>query len=82
MQFVSYIRKTNSQLLSKIHEMLTYWNLIELFRPMIRKVISFVMGDMLRDLDQIEQMDSPRVIKTHLPLYLLNPTLLNTSKVI
>lgn len=61
--------------------MLTYWNLIDVVRPLIRKVISFVMGDMLRDLDQIEQMDSPRVIKTHLPLYLLNPTLLNTSKV-
>lgn len=61
--------------------MLTYWNLIDMFRPMIRKAISFVMGDMIRDLDQLDAMDSPRIIKTHLPLYLLNPTLLSTSKV-
>ena len=39
------------------------------------------MGDMMRDLDQLDQMKFPRVLKTHLPLYLLNPTILNTSKV-
>jgi hypothetical protein len=32
-------------------------------------------------LDQIESRPSPRVIKSHLPLYLLHPKLLDTSKV-
>jgi hypothetical protein len=30
----------------------------------------------------MEQMTEPRIIKSHLPLYLLNPKLLDTSKVI
>jgi len=33
-------------------------------------------------LEQIEARPSPRVIKSHLPLYLLHPKLLDTSKVI
>jgi len=32
-------------------------------------------------LEQIESRPSPRVIKSHLPLYLLHPKLLDTSKV-
>lgn len=31
--------------------------------------------------EMVEKMPSPRVIKTHLPLYLLHPNLLDTSKV-
>lgn len=50
-------------------------------RPFIRKAISLVLGDCLRDLEQIDQMAGPRIIKSHLPLYLLNPSVLNTSKV-
>lgn len=30
---------------------------------------------------QIDRMPSPRVIKPHLPFYLLHPNLLDTSKV-
>ncbi|XP_057378326.2 sulfotransferase 1A3-like [Daphnia carinata] len=75
-------RKANSPLVDKIMELLCYWNLMDWLRPFIRKAISLVMGDCLRDLDQIDQMAGPRVIKSHLPLYLLNPTVLNTSKVV
>jgi hypothetical protein len=31
--------------------------------------------------DQIEKMPSPRIIRPHLPFYLLHPKLLDTSKV-
>lgn len=62
-------------------ELICYWNLMDWLRPFIRKAISFVLGDCLRDLEQIDQMAGPRVIKSHLPLYLLNPSVLNTSKV-
>ncbi|XP_046656673.1 sulfotransferase 1E1-like [Daphnia pulicaria] len=47
-----------------------------------RKAISLVLGDRLRDLKQIDQMAGPRIIKSHLPLYLLNPQVLSTSKVV
>ena len=60
--------------------MIDYWNLMDMFRPLVNKAIGFVMGDMMRDLDQLDSMESPRVLKTHLPLFLLNPTILNTSK--
>ncbi len=33
-------------------------------------------------LDTVAKLSSPRVIKSHLPLYLLNPSLLDTCKVI
>lgn len=33
-------------------------------------------------IDQIEKMPSPRVLKCHLPFYLLPPNLLDTAKVI
>lgn len=35
----------------------------------------------LHSLEKIENMPSPRIIKTHLPLYLLHPELLDTCKV-
>lgn len=36
----------------------------------------------IHSLQNIEEMPSPRVIKTHLPLYLLHPNLLDTCKVL
>ena len=74
-------RKANSPLVDKIMELLCYWNLMDWLRPFIRKAISLVLGDCLRDLEQIDQMAGPRIIKSHLPLYLLNPEVLSTSKV-
>ena len=32
-------------------------------------------------LEKIDQLPSPRVIKTHMPFYLLNPALLDACKV-
>ncbi|KAI9553518.1 hypothetical protein GHT06_021436 [Daphnia sinensis] len=77
-----FLEKANSPLVDKIMELLCYWNLMDWLRPFIRKAISLVLGDCLRDLEQIDQMAGPRVIKSHLPLYLLNPSVLNTSKVV
>ena len=37
--------------------------------------------DNLITIDKIEEMTSPRVIKSHLPFYLLPPKLLDTAKV-
>lgn len=68
-------------LLSKALEICSYWNLMDFVRPIVKKGISWVMGDLMRDLGKLERMESPRVIKSHMPLYLLNPTLLDTSKV-
>jgi hypothetical protein len=45
------------------------------------KIMNLVVGEAVRDLNQLERMKSPRVFKTHLPLYLLHPELLETSKV-
>lgn len=39
-------------------------------------------SSMVVPLEMIENLPSPRVIKTHLPFYLLHPKLLDTSKVI
>lgn len=68
-------------LISKILEMLSYWNLMDFVRPLIHKGISLTMGEVIRDIDELENMPSPRVIKSHMPLYMFNPELLNTSKV-
>ena len=54
---------------------------MDFVRPFVKKGISWAMGELKRDLVQFERMESPRVIKSHMPLYLLNPTLLDTSKV-
>lgn len=69
-------------IISKFMEMLTYWNLMDVVRPVVKKGISWFIGDLMRDLEAIEKMESPRVIKSHMPFFLLNPTLLDTSKVI
>jgi len=37
-------------------------------------------SNMMITLDLVEKMPSPRVIKSHLPFYLLNPKLLDTCK--
>ena len=39
------------------------------------------MGKMLLTVDKVEALPSPRVIRPHLPFYLLPPDLLDTSKV-
>ena len=35
----------------------------------------------MRDVEEMEQMTEPRIVKSHLPLYLLHPQLLDNSKV-
>lgn len=67
--------------LSKIMELLSSWNLMSLLQPVVKSMRKLLIGDVMRDLDEITRMESPRVIKSHLPFYLLNPTLLDTSKV-
>lgn len=57
------------------------FNIMDVVRPVVMKIMNLVVGEAMRDLNQLERMKSPRVFKTHLPLYLLHPELLNTSKV-
>lgn len=40
------------------------------------------MKDMFMNVDKVEQLPSPRVIRPHLPFYLLPPQLLDTAKVV
>lgn len=40
------------------------------------------VGKLLLTVDKVEQFPSPRVIRPHIPFYLLPPQLLDTSKVI
>lgn len=62
-------------------ELLSSWNLMSLLQPVVKSVRKLLLGDVMRDLGEIDRMESPRVIKSHLPFYLMNPTLLDTSKV-
>ena len=68
-------------LISKILEMFSYWKVMDYVRPLLHKAIGLTIGKMVRDIDEFEEMSSPRVIKSHLPFYLLHPELLNTAKV-
>ncbi|KZS13785.1 sulfotransferase family cytosolic 1B member 1 [Daphnia magna] len=58
------------------------FNIMDVVRPAVMKIMNLVVGEAVRDLNQLERMKSPRVFKTHLPLYLLHPELLETSKVV
>jgi hypothetical protein len=68
--------------ISKFLEILDYWNLRDVLRPHVKKLVNRICGHVMRDVEEMEQMTEPRIIKSHLPLYLLNPKLLDTSKVI
>ncbi|EFX84144.1 hypothetical protein DAPPUDRAFT_301389 [Daphnia pulex] len=48
----------------------------------IRSPFLEICGHVMRDVEEMEEMTEPRIIKSHLPLYLLNPKLLDTSKVV
>jgi len=62
--------------------MLDHWNLRDILRPFVKKVMNLVLGNVMRDVKEIDQMTKPRVIKSHLPLFLLHPELLDTAKVL
>lgn len=62
-------------------ELFSYYGLAEMVRPVVRKIINYFMGNMTRTVEEIEDMKEQRIIKTHLPFYMLHPQLLDTSKV-
>ncbi|KAI9552926.1 hypothetical protein GHT06_020810 [Daphnia sinensis] len=68
--------------ISKFLEILDYWNLRDVLRPHVKKLVNMICGHVMRDVEEMEQMTETRIIKSHLPLYLLNPELLDTSKVV
>jgi len=68
--------------LAKAYDILNYFKVMDAMRPAIKKLGSHFLGEVLRNLDDIDKMSSPRVLKSHLPFYLLNPKLLDTCKVI
>lgn len=76
-----YFSQTGIPGISKFLEILDYWNLRDVLRPHVKKLVNKICGHVMRDVDEMEQMTEPRIIKSHLPLYLLNPKLLDTSKV-
>lgn len=75
------ISQTGIPGISKFLEILDYWNLRDVLRPHVKKLVNMVCGHVMRDVQEMEQMTETRIIKSHLPLYLLNPELLKTSKV-
>ena len=82
MLFISQLfSQTNISWIPKFLELLDYWNLRDILRPFVKKVMNLVLGNVMRDVNEIDQMTEPRVIKSHLPLYLLHPELLDTAKV-
>lgn len=74
-------RTTGIPGISKFLELLDYWNLRDVLRPGVKKLVNMVCGHVMRDVNEMEQMTEPRIVKSHLPLYLLHPQLLDTSKV-
>ena len=68
-------------MVSTVMDVLNYWNITPLIRPVVKRVIDVLFSNQLRDVDDIADMPSPRVIKSHLPFHMLNPQLLDTSKV-
>lgn len=79
--FSSAIRQTGIPGISKFLELLDYLNLRDVLRPGVKKLVNMVCGHVMRDVNEMEQMTEPRIVKSHLPLYLLHPQLLDTSKV-
>ena len=68
--------------LGKVYDILNRLNVTETLRPAFKQFTRYFFKEMLHNLEDIDGMTSPRVIKSHLPFYLLNPQLLNTCKVI
>lgn len=68
--------------MTKFVDMLYDWKVVDFFEPLVKTVRWLMFGDRMRDLKGIDHMSSPRVIKSHLPFYLLNPDILDKSKVI
>ena len=73
---------TKMPLIGKAYDFLSHLNLVEALRPMLNKLTSYLIGEAIPTLGEIDNMQSPRVLKSHLPFYLLNPKLLDTCKVI
>ena len=67
--------------LVKAYDVVNYFKVMDALRPMIKKLGGHFLGEALRNVDDIDGMASPRVLKSHLPFYLLNPNLLDTCKV-
>ena len=68
-------------MLSKVLELLDYYsNVLEPFRPVasfFAKKILF--GAVIKDLDELDRLPSPRIIKSQRPFYLLPPDVLEKS---
>jgi hypothetical protein len=75
------VRKTKLPLLAPILDLLNYYKITPLLRKVIKKLTAYFWGNQVRDLNEIKEMQTARVLKTHLPLYLLHPKTLDTSKV-
>merc|ERR1712071_348807 len=76
------VRKSNMPVLGKLLEILSYCKLTDVLRPMVKKVIDMFMGNMMPNIVEMDEMTGPRIIKCHLPFYLLHPQLLDTSEVV
>ena len=68
-------------MMETITDLLAYYGIWPKIQPFIRAIINLMVGNQLRDLPALDRMESPRVIKSHLPFYLLSPNLLDTAKV-
>ena len=68
-------------LMSPILNAMSYLNLTPILKPVVKRALDFMYGNQLRDLHDLDRMTETRVIKTHLPFYLLHPKVLDTAKV-
>ena len=67
--------------MSKVLEILDYYNVLEPFRPVASYIAKKMFGAVMKDVEELDKLPSPRIIKTHLPFYLLPPDVLENSKV-
>ena len=76
------VKKTGSEWMGRLMDVLNYFNIMDwVVRPVVKKCMTLFIGERMYDLEEFDKMPSPRILKSHLPFYLLHPELLETSKV-
>lgn len=75
-------RLTGMPMMAKLWGVLCHFKVASLLRPAVRKIMYHIVGHITRNLKEIEAMKEQRILKTHVPLCMLNPEVLNKSKVV
>ena len=66
---------------SAVLETLEHYGIWNLIQPAVRRFIDLLVGKQVPTPSDVEHLRGPRIIKTHLTFNLLNPDVLEKSKV-